>query len=555
MVSSSLMLYVASSYEVRGLLGLILGLVASCTSAFGHLPLSNSELLFYVLLACSIWVSLSGLAASRRPGMREFRLHAALRKSVAKHIIMAAVITTDWWTSTGIFGENLGRVPWFALVQLAQAGWVAQQAAVVNSVGPKLAAPVVRRVSLIGLAADLVLAPLLQGATPQPLAGLFGGSGGLLVAVGTAAALVLLYLRQDRLLFHLAYNRPLQVPLALQEECRRPFTYLATRPGKGVRTKFMRIMRRLFPVSDGFFEEVCHFMDELHVVSLMLDDIQDHSVLRRGLPCSHLVHGTPQTINAACLQLMLANSRLFSYFASIARTELVHIIQAEICRAFLGQGLELCRRESPPQPSSPTSSRAQPRPALAPMTLAEYRLVVSCKTTVIFRLGCVVLMAQSGAVPSASIISLLGAGPARESPPDDDCDGPVCGIFRKILDIVEDIGYWFQVRDDLRNLTSYEDSKGFCDDFSEGKWSYPVLVFVELCKGCHEAVAKEFLDLLSEKPTDLPTKRRMLAMLQERGAVARTVADVEALERDITKRITGLGLPGLDGLIALFRVA
>jgi hypothetical protein len=36
------------------------------------------------------------------------------------------------------------------------------------------------------------------------------------------------------------------------------------------------------------------------------------------------------------------------------------------------------------------------------------------------------------------------------------------------------------------------------------------------------------------------------------GAIARTEADVEALERDVTQRIKGLGLPGLDGLVQLF---
>lgn len=163
---------------------------------------------------------------------------------------------------------------------------------------------------------------------------------------------------------------------------------------------------------------------------------------------------------------------------------------------------------------------------LAPPTLTEYRLVVSCKTTVIFRLGCVVLMAQSGAVPSMSILSLLVAsrrgGQTADRQTNGETDrqqgGAVCDLFRAILDIVEDIGHWFQVRDDLRNLTSYEDVKGFCDDFSEGKWSYPVLVFVELCQKRHEASAEEFLGLLAERPTDLPTKRRMLNMLKEGGA-------------------------------------
>jgi fusicocca-2,10(14)-diene synthase/ophiobolin F synthase len=37
----------------------------------------------------------------------------------------------------------------------------------------------------------------------------------------------------------------------------------------------------------------------LHGASLMLDDIQDSSQLRRGSPATHIIFGTMQTINAA----------------------------------------------------------------------------------------------------------------------------------------------------------------------------------------------------------------------------------------------------------------
>lgn len=37
----------------------------------------------------------------------------------------------------------------------------------------------------------------------------------------------------------------------------------------------------------------------LHEASLLLDDIQDGSMLRRGMPATHTIYGEAQTINSA----------------------------------------------------------------------------------------------------------------------------------------------------------------------------------------------------------------------------------------------------------------
>lgn len=33
--------------------------------------------------------------------------------------------------------------------------------------------------------------------------------------------------------------------------------------------------------------------------SLLVDDIEDESLMRRGLPCAHLIYGIPATLNSA----------------------------------------------------------------------------------------------------------------------------------------------------------------------------------------------------------------------------------------------------------------
>lgn len=51
---------------------------------------------------------------------------------------------------------------------------------------------------------------------------------------------------------------------------------------------------------------ILRITDLLHGASLMLDDIQDSSQLRRGKPAVHLVFGPMQTINSAGYRFLAA---------------------------------------------------------------------------------------------------------------------------------------------------------------------------------------------------------------------------------------------------------
>lgn len=46
-------------------------------------------------------------------------------------------------------------------------------------------------------------------------------------------------------------------------------------------------------------------VETLQNVALLIDDIQDNSTLRRGLPCAHLIYGVPATINSAIYYMFI----------------------------------------------------------------------------------------------------------------------------------------------------------------------------------------------------------------------------------------------------------
>ncbi|KAG5788085.1 hypothetical protein H9Q69_012850 [Fusarium xylarioides] len=111
---------------------------------------------------------------------------------------------------------------------------------------------------------------------------------------------------------------------ALHEEIiRAPLTYLLGLPGKDVRGKMMSAFNQWLKIPQDKLEVIKRIIMLLHNASLLyvdncygewlaltsdprLDDIQDSSKLRRGLPVSHSIFGIPQTINAANYAFFLA---------------------------------------------------------------------------------------------------------------------------------------------------------------------------------------------------------------------------------------------------------
>lgn len=60
-------------------------------------------------------------------------------------------------------------------------------------------------------------------------------------------------------------------------------------------------------------------IEYLHTASLIIDDIEDGSILRREKPCSHLVYGLDRSINAANLVYFLPFKNLLKSFESEAQ--------------------------------------------------------------------------------------------------------------------------------------------------------------------------------------------------------------------------------------------
>lgn len=96
--------------------------------------------------------------------------------------------------------------------------------------------------------------------------------------------------------------------LTFVQVVRRPADYVTSLPSKNVRQMAISALNIWLNVPETATRQIDSIVAKLHTASLMLDDVEDRSELRRGKPSSHTVFGPAQTINSAGFRVIEAMS-------------------------------------------------------------------------------------------------------------------------------------------------------------------------------------------------------------------------------------------------------
>ncbi|RMD43191.1 hypothetical protein DV735_g1909, partial [Chaetothyriales sp. CBS 134920] len=233
-----------------------------------------------------------------------------------------------------------------------------------------------------------------------------------------------------------------------------PYDYLEGHPGKDIRSALIRAFDDFLKVPATSLAVITKVVGMLHTSSLLIDDVQDNSTLRRGVPVAHNIFGTAQTINSANYVYFLALKELHKL---VHRDEAIDIFTAELLSLHRGQGMDLYWRDT-----------------LTCPTEDDYLEMVQNKTGGLFRLAVKLMQAESGergrldCVPLANLMGLI-----------------------------------FQICDDHLNLSStvYTRNKGLCEDLTEGKFSFPVIHAIR-----SNPTNLQLLNILKLKTTDVQVK-------------------------------------------------
>jgi ophiobolin F synthase len=217
---------------------------------------------------------------------------------------------------------------------------------------------------------------------------------------------------------------------AIESPCR----YIKSLPSKGVRSLLIEALNVWIQAPRKSVKAVEQLIRLLHNASLILDDIEDNSPLRRGKAATHLVFGQSQAINSANFMFV----RAVQEARKLSNPEAVDVVLEELERLYIGQSWDLFWKHN-----------------LISPTEEAYMSMVDSKTGGMFRMLLRLMDGESGQVPK--------------------CD------VERLVRLMGLLGRFFQVRDDYMNLKSgtYAEQKGFCEDLDEGKFSYPIVHFLQ----------------------------------------------------------------------------
>ncbi|KAJ0109428.1 Geranylgeranyl pyrophosphate synthase D [Diaporthe amygdali] len=268
-----------------------------------------------------------------------------------------------------------------------------------------------------------------------------------------------------------------------------PYDYVASNSGKEFRTLILNAFNAWFRVPPESLTIICDVVRMLHTSSLLIDDIQDNSLLRRGRPVAHSIYGVAQTINTGNYVYFLAAKELNKLRNAASALE---VFTAEMLNLHRGQGQELYWRDTLKCP-----------------TEDEYLKMVSNKTGGLFRMAVKLMQAESPAGPMA----------------------PVCDKLVQLLGLV------YQIADDYKNLTAveYTTSKGFCEDLTEGKFSFPVVHSIQ-----SRPEDRRLYQILAQKTTEVEVKKYAVSYIESTGSLEYTKQVVRVLvqrARDELSRI------------------
>jgi geranylgeranyl diphosphate synthase, type III len=280
-----------------------------------------------------------------------------------------------------------------------------------------------------------------------------------------------------------------------------PYDYLFSHPGKDIRSDLIKAFNKFLDVPESSLDVVRKVVGMLHTSSLLIDDVQDFSMLRRGVPVAHNIFGTAQTINSANYVYFLALKELQNL---TNRDEAMEIFTNELLNLHRGQGMDLYWRDT-----------------LTCPTEDDYLEMVQNKTGGLFRLAVKLMQAESpqkGRVDCVPLVNLMGLV--------------------------------FQICDDFLNLSSsvYTKNKGLCEDLTEGKFSFPVIHSIRsnpsnlqliniLRQKTHEDEVKKYAVKYMESTGSFEYSKRVVRELKAKAVVLITEMSAGSSNGDELKKI------------------
>lgn len=270
------------------------------------------------------------------------------------------------------------------------------------------------------------------------------------------------------------------------EKLLEPIRYILQVPGKQIRAKLAKAFNYWLRISDDKVQEIDDIVNMLHNSSILIDDIQDNSILRRGIPVAHSVYGIATSLNAANYLIFIALERV----VNLQHPAATKVYMEQLLELHRGQGMDIFWRDN----------------FICP-TEADYKTMTIRKTGGLFNLA-------------VRLMKLFST-----------CEED----FSTLIAI---LGLYFQIRDDYCNLClgEYTENKSYCEDLTEGKFSFPII---------HALTSnpddRQIINILRQRTKDIEVKRHCVKLLERFGSFKYTRNVLEELDSTARAEIERLG--------------
>lgn len=270
------------------------------------------------------------------------------------------------------------------------------------------------------------------------------------------------------------------------DELLEPFKYLEQTQSKGIRPKLIDAFNVWFKIDEEQLNRIKTIVTMLHNASLLIDDIEDGSNLRRGNPVAHKIFGVPNVLNCSNYVYFLA----FEEVNNLGSPEAISSFIEEMLNLHRGQGYDIYWRDSNECPDE-----------------NRYKQMVIDKTGGLFRLATRLMQAFS------------------ENKSD-------------FIPLVNNLGLYYQIRDDYMNLKAekYMENKSFCEDLTEGKFSFPIIHSIKA-----NPKDRRLLNILRRKTDDVEIKKHAVEYMESTGSFDYTLKVLKEIKEELIKQVEDLG--------------
>lgn len=294
---------------------------------------------------------------------------------------------------------------------------------------------------------------------------------------------------------------------SLNKSFAEPIWDFLSRGGKRWRAIFMLLCCEAVGGNPKKAAEFAIIPELLHNASLILDDIEDNSELRRGKPCLHKIYGLDIATNIGSglshlPYLIVKNSNLNEK----TKVKAYDLIAEEMVKIHFGQALDIYWHKSRKIPKE-----------------KGYMQMAALKSGTLPRLA-------------AKLGALIGRGKEKQ-----------IGALGKFA---ESLGVAFQIKDDVLGVSA-QIGKGFGEDIKEGKKSLPILYAI---KSASERDKKRLLEIINLHTNKETLVKEAISIIEKYKSISYSKGIAEKIVKRAWKRTSNM-LPESEAKKKLKRLA